>query len=72
VLIGSSDFRFLKWNMLAGLVVFLPFALAVLRWHSLGIAGIWTGIVVWMLFRALVNGARFRGQAWISADAASG
>lgn len=71
VLIGSSDFRFLKWNMLAGLVVFLPFALAVLLWHSLGIAGIWTGIVVWMLFRAAVNAARFRGQAWISADAAS-
>ncbi|MDQ3680609.1 MAG: MATE family efflux transporter [Actinomycetota bacterium] len=64
VLIGSSDFRFLKWNMLAGLVVFLPFALAVLRWHRLGIVGIWTGIVVWMLFRATANGVRFRGQAW--------
>ncbi len=67
VLIGSSDFRFLKWNMLAGLVVFLPFALAVLRWHRLGIAGIWTGIVVWMLFRAAVNGARFRGHVWTAA-----
>jgi len=66
VLIGSSDFRFLKWSMLAGLVVFLPFALAVLRWHSLGIAGIWTGIVAWMLFRATVNAVRARGHAWMA------
>jgi putative MATE family efflux protein len=66
VLIGSSDFRFLKWNMLAGLAVFLPFALAVLRWHGLGIVGIWVGILAWMLFRAAVNGARFRGPSWIA------
>jgi len=67
VLIGSSDFRFLKWNMLAGLVVFLPFAFAVLRWHRLGIAGIWVGILSWMTLRATVNAARFRGRSWTTA-----
>ena len=66
VLIGSSDFRFLQWNMLAGLAVFLPFAAAVLRWHHLGVAGIWSGILVWMVFRAGVNGARFKGQRWVA------
>ena len=66
VLIGSSDFRFLQWNMLAGLAVFLPFVAAVLRWHHLGVAGIWSGILVWMVFRAGVNGARFKGQRWVA------
>ena len=69
VLIGSSDFRFLQWTMLASLVVFLPFALAVLRWHQLGIAGIWAGILTWMVFRAAANGARLSGQAWVRASA---
>ncbi len=70
VLIGSSDFKFLKWNMLAGLMVFLPFAGAVLRWHSLGIAGIWVGILAWMCFRAAANGMRFAGRAWTATAAA--
>jgi putative MATE family efflux protein len=71
VLIGSSDFKFLKWNMLASLVVFLPFAGAVLRWHNLGITGIWVGILAWMLFRASANGVRFKGQAWTATAAAA-
>ena len=72
VLIGSSDFKFLNWNMLAVLAVFMPFALAVLRWHGLGIVGVWVGILVWMLFRAAVNGARFRGPSWIAGAGLTG
>lgn len=72
VLIGSSDFRFLQWAMLASLAVFAPFAVAVLRWHQLGITGIWAGILAWMLFRAAANGARLRGQALMGASARGG
>ena len=70
VLIGSSDFRFLQWNMLVGLAVFLPFAAAVLRWHHLGVVGIWSGIAAWMLARAAANTARFAGQGWMAAASA--
>lgn len=70
VLIGSSDFRFLQRAMVASLVAFLPFAVAVMRWHQLGVGGIWAGILAWMVFRAAVNGARFRGRAWLAAASA--
>lgn len=65
VLIGASDFRFLQWSMLAGLVVFLPFAIAVLEAPSLGIVGVWTGLVAWMVGRAAANLARYRREAWL-------
>lgn len=64
VLMGASDFRFLKWTTLAGAAAFLPFAAAVLVWHRLGITVIWTGLVVWMSARAVVSLVRFRRGAW--------
>lgn len=60
VLMGRSDFAFQQWSMLAGLVVFLPFAVAVLVWPSLGIGGIWAGLLAWMSGRGLANAARAR------------
>lgn len=72
VLIGSSDFEFLKWNMLASLGVFVPFAVAVLHWPKLGITGIWAGLLAWMVFRAAVNGSRFRGREWMATAGAPG
>lgn len=70
VLIGASDFRFLQWTMLVSLAVFTPFVAAVLWWHHLGVIGIWSGILAWMLTRAVATGARFRGHAWARVAAA--
>jgi len=64
VLMGGSDFAYVKWVTLASLFVFAPFAVAVLLWHSLGIAGIWSGLLAWMISRAVLNWARFRGPRW--------
>jgi Na+-driven multidrug efflux pump len=64
VLMGASDFRFLKWTTLAGAAAFLPFAAATLVWHRLGITGIWLGMIAWMSVRALVTRARFRRGGW--------
>ncbi|MDQ1438935.1 MAG: hypothetical protein QOK43_2564 [Acidimicrobiaceae bacterium] len=64
VLMGASDFRFLKWTTLAGAFAFLPFAAAVLAWHRLGIGVIWAGLVVWMTARAAVTMARFSRGRW--------
>jgi putative MATE family efflux protein len=68
VLMGASDFRFLKWTTLAGAAAFLPFAVAVLAWPGLGIGVLWLGLVAWMTARAAVTMARFkRSERWIAA-----
>jgi putative MATE family efflux protein len=64
VLMGGADFAYVKWVTVASLFVFLPFAAAVLAWHSLGIACIWAGLLVWMISRAWLNWLRFRGRQW--------
>src|SRR4051794_38650088 len=69
VLMGGSDFAYVKWVTLASLLVFAPFAAAVLVWHSLGIAGIWSGLLAWMISRAVLNWVRFRGPRWIAISA---
>lgn len=68
VLMGASDFRFLQWAMLGAGLAFAPAGAAVLRWHRLGIAGVWCGLLVWMTARAAANAARARGQRWLAAD----
>jgi putative MATE family efflux protein len=64
VLMGGADFAYVKWVTLASLAVFLPFAVAVLAWHSLGIACIWAGLLAWITTRAWLNWLRFRGRQW--------
>jgi Na+-driven multidrug efflux pump len=64
VLIGASDFRYLQWSMLGGLAVFLPFAIVVPAAPSLGIAGVWAGLLAWMVARAAANLARYRRGSW--------
>jgi putative MATE family efflux protein len=64
VLMGAGDFRFIKWSLLAALAAFVPFAAAVLRWHRLGIAGIWAGLIVWLTVRAVLSAMRLRGPHW--------
>ncbi len=58
VLIGAGDYRFLGIAAFGYLVAVLPIAAAVLMTPSLGIAGIWIGLVVWMALRAVVNTRR--------------
>jgi putative MATE family efflux protein len=60
VLIGAGDYRFLGVAAFGYLVAVLPIGAAVLSTPSLGIAGIWIGLVVWMTLRALVNTRRVR------------
>jgi putative MATE family efflux protein len=67
VLMGGSDFAFVKWVTVAALVVFVPFAVAVLTWPRLGIGAIWAGLLAWMTTRAACNWARFRSGRWTAA-----
>jgi putative MATE family efflux protein len=66
VLIGGSDFGALQRGVVFGLIVYLPLAALVLRFHRLGVAGVWTGLLVWMLGRAGANWRRYRSGRWMS------
>lgn len=57
-LIGAGDYQFLGRAALVYLVAVIPIAAAVLLVDGLGIAGIWTGLLVWMTLRSVVNRRR--------------
>jgi len=60
ILIGAGDYRFLGRAAFAYLLVAVPIAVLILLVPSLGIAGIWAGLLVWMTVRAVVNDRRTR------------
>ena len=59
-LIGAGDYAFLGRAALGYLVAVIPIAAAVLLVPGFGIAGIWTGLLVWMTLRSGVNFRRSR------------
>lgn len=58
VLIGAADYRFIGRVSVAYAVVVVPLELLVLRVRGLGIAGVWAGLCVWLVLRAVVNHRR--------------
>ncbi len=58
VLIGAGDYRFLGRAAFVYLLAVLPIAVLILSFPSLGIGGIWAGLLVWMCIRAIVNDRR--------------
>lgn len=58
ILIGAGDYRFLGVAAFGYLLAVVPIGVIVLATPSLGIAGIWIGLVVWMCLRAIVNSRR--------------
>lgn len=64
VLEGGSDFGFLQWALIGALGAFAPFVAAVLYRPSLGLAGLWAGLIAWMTARAVILWIRFNGPRW--------
>jgi Na+-driven multidrug efflux pump len=58
VLIGAADYKFLGRAAFGYLLAVVPIAAAVLFVPSAGIAGIWIGLIAWMVLRAMVNRRR--------------
>jgi putative MATE family efflux protein len=58
VLIGAGDYRFLGRAAVGYLVVAIPIAIVTLLTPQLGIAGIWGGLLAWMVVRSYVNHLR--------------
>ena len=64
VLLGAGDDAYQGWSNVAALVAAVPVAAVVLRSPTLGIAGVWVGMNVWMLARLVANTTRFAGTVW--------
>lgn len=60
ILIGAGDYRFLGIAAVGYLVAVVPIAVLTLATPELGIGGIWAGLLVWMILRAVVNDRRTR------------
>ncbi len=60
ILIGAGDYRFLGRAAFGYLLAVTPIAAFTLLTPQLGIAGIWGGLLVWMVIRAVVNDRRTR------------
>ncbi len=58
ILIGAGDYRFLGRAAFGYLLAVLPIAVLTLLTPQFGIAGIWGGLLVWMMIRAVVNDRR--------------
>ncbi|MDG1391683.1 MAG: MATE family efflux transporter [Ilumatobacter sp.] len=77
ILIGAADYRFIGRASFAYLLAVAPIAAVVIVTPSLGIVGIWLGLLVWMTLRAIVNHRRTatvlcgKHHAWSDALSAS-
>lgn len=60
VLIGAADYHFVGIAALGYLIAMVPIGLLVTAAPSSGIAGVWIGLIVWMVLRAVVNHLRTR------------
>ena len=58
ILIGAGDYRFIGLAAVAYLIAVAPIGVVTLLAPQLGIAGIWAGLLVWMLLRAVVSALR--------------
>lgn len=66
VLMGANDFRDLRWQTTLAFLAALPvFALVYLR-PSIGIAGVWAAMFVWITVRAARNHHRVGGTEWMA------
>jgi Na+-driven multidrug efflux pump len=69
VLMGANDFRDLRWQTTIAFAAAAP-VFALVWWRpSLGTAGLWTGMIVWVSVRAIKNHLRVRGEAWMAGAA---
>ena len=64
LLLGASDFATLRGAMVLALLAFIPFAVATLVHHDLGITGIWLALVCWLAARSALLARRWSSQGW--------
>jgi putative MATE family efflux protein len=71
VLMGAGDVAWLRTvTIAAALVGFVPLSL-LSRWLGWGLAGVWTGLTLFIVLRLVAVGWRVRGSAWLGESVAT-
>ena len=59
LILGISDYVAMRRAMIWAVLAYLPVALLVLRFHALGLPGIWAALWLWLAARAALLGRRW-------------
>jgi putative MATE family efflux protein len=59
VILGLGDYTAMRRAMIVAIFAFAPLALAVLRFHWLGLPGVWAALGCWLAARSLLLGRRW-------------
>jgi putative MATE family efflux protein len=62
LILGLSDYVAMRRAMILAILAYLPMAALVLRFHGLGLPGIWVALGLWLAARAVLLGRRWRAQ----------
>jgi len=62
LILGLSDYVAMRRAMILAILAYVPVAALVLRFHALGLAGIWVALGLWLAARAVLLGRRWRAQ----------
>jgi putative MATE family efflux protein len=59
VILGLGDYAAMRRAMIVAIFAFAPLALAVLRFHWLGLPGVWAALACWLAARSVLLGRRW-------------
>jgi putative MATE family efflux protein len=62
LILGISDYVAMRRAMILAIFAYVPVAALVLRFHGLGLPGIWVALGLWLAARAVLLGRRWRTQ----------
>lgn len=72
LILGISDYVAMRRAMILAIAGYVPVIVLVLRFHRLGLPGIWTALGLWLAARAALLGRRWRAEFRSSARTARG
>ncbi|MBV9204944.1 MAG: MATE family efflux transporter [Actinobacteria bacterium] len=62
LILGVADYVAMRRAMILAIGAYVPVAALVLRFHALGLPGIWTALGLWLAARAALLGRRWRAE----------
>ncbi len=72
LILGVSDYVAMRRAMILAIGAYLPVAALVLRFHRLGLPGVWVALGLWLAARAALLGRRWRAQFSLTAGPGPG
>ena len=63
LILGLADYVAMRRAMMLAILAYVPVAALVLRFHRLGLPGIWVALGLWLAARAVLLGRRWRARS---------